>query len=279
MRNSLFIILLVLLVSCSADVNHNGKTPVAEVDDNYLYLEDIKGIVPLDLSGDDSVKFVDDYIRKWAEDIVFYDKAKSNLVNEKSINEYVENYRRNLIVNEYQERLVREKLNADISDSEIRKYYDSDRNMFILDYPLVKGVYVKVPVNNREIKTVRRYMNFKHETDRDRLESFTLRGAADYSYFMGNWEDLTEITQKLPKTVSNGDFEAIGHLYEFKDSAYVYMFYVDSLIPKGGYMPYEVAYNDIREVIYNERKATYIKEVRKDLYDRALEKKKIKVFR
>lgn len=274
-----FLIVGILFLSCSGEVNHKGKTPIAVVDEKYLYFEDVKNVIPFNLSGKDSVEFVDDYIRKWAEDIMFYNTAKSNIDNEKEIDEYVENYRRTLIINRYQERLVREKLNVNISDEEIMTYYNRERSMFLLDYPLVKGVYIKIPSNNKDVGSVRKHMRLKYETDRDWLENFTLKGAADYSYFIGHWENLTEMTQKMPKTVDSKSIRDIKHLYEFRDSAYVYMLYVDSLIQKGGYIPYELAYKDIREVIYNERKATYIKEVRKELFDNALKNNKIKILK
>lgn len=279
MRKFFYMIIVCLFVACGDDVNHKGKTPVAFVGDNYLYLEDIKNVIPLQLSGKDSIEFVDDYIRKWAEDIVFYNMAKSNIANEKDIDEYVENYRRSLIINGYQERLVREKLDVCVSDEEIMAYYNRDKSIFLLDKPLVKGVYIKVPVNNRDLRTVRKRMNFRHEEDRDWLENFTLRGAADYLYFMDNWEELSETSQRLPQQIDIKSFTDIKHLYEFRDSAYVYMLYVDSLIRKGDYMPFELAYNDIREVIYNERKATYIKEIRKELYEKAVDNNKIKILR
>lgn len=277
MRNFFFLLLLGL-ASCTAEINHHGKTPLASVDNVYLYKEDLMPLIPLNLTGEDSVRFVNDYIRKWAEDIMFYNKAKSNMSNEKEIDKFVENYRRSLIVNEYQERLVREKLDVMISDEEVRKYYDDDKSLFILDYPMLKGVYIKVAMGDRELPNVRRYMKFRNESDRDRLESFTIRGAADYSYFMEHWEELTDISQKLPSDANKDLFNENHHLYEFKDTAYVYMLYVDTMISKGDYIPFELAYKDIWEVIYNERKAAYIKEVREDLYRKAVRENDIKIY-
>lgn len=279
MRNTLFLLFSLVIVSCTTEINHRGKTPIAIADDAFLYMEDLQMVIPPGMTGTDSIRFAEYYIRKWAEDIVFYNKAKSNISNEKEIEQLVENYRRTLILNEYQERLVREKLEASISDEEIKKYYEQDKSLFILSSPMLKGVYVKVALNNRELKNVRRYMAFRNENDRDKLEGFTLRGAADYSYFLESWTDLSDISQKLPKSVDASSIRENNHMYEFHDSLFVHMLYVDSVISKGDYLPYELAYRDIWEVIYNEKKVQFIKEVRKDLYDKALEEKKIRIIR
>lgn len=278
MRNILFLLFSLAAVSCTTEIDHRGKTPIAMADDVFLYKEDIESVVPPGITGQDSVKFVDDYIRKWAEDIVFYNKAKSNLSNEKEIESYVENYRRTLILNEYQERLVREKLEASISDDEVRKYYEEDKSLFVLDNPMIKGVYMKVALNNKDLKVIRRYMNFRNEGDRDKLENYTLRGAADYSYFLESWKDLSEISQKLPKTADVKTVKDNHHMYEFKDSLFVHMLYVDSVISKGDYLPYELAYKDIWEVIYNEKKVQFIKEVRTELYNKAIKDKKVRIM-
>lgn len=278
MRNILILLLSLVTVSCTTEINHRGKTPIAMADDVFLYKEDIQMVIPPGMTGSDSVRFVEDYIRKWAEDIVFYNRAKSNISNEREIEQYVENYRRTLILNEYQERLVREKLEASISDEEIKKYYEQDKSLFILSSPMLKGVYVKVPLKNKELKNVRRYMAFKNEDDRDKLEGFTLRGAADYSYFLENWTDLSDISQKLPKSADANIIRESNHTYEFHDSLFVHMLYVDTVISKGDYLPYELAYRDIWEVIYNEKKVQFIKEVRMDLYNKALKDNKIRII-
>lgn len=267
-----------LFISCGSEVDHNGKTPLAVAGDKYLYKEDVLAVVPPALSSEDSIAFVKNYIKNWAEDVLFYKLAESNLSDESYIKEYVENYRHSLIVNEYQERLVREKFTAEISDQEVKDYYESQKDAFRLDYSILKGVYVKVPLGNREIESVRRMMRFRHDDDRDKLERFTLRGAADYSYFREEWMNIDELSLRLPATASTGQIVDNAHLYEYKDSAYVYMVYVDSVIPEGGYMPYELAYKDIYEVIYNERKASYIKQVREELYNEAVDDDDIKVF-
>ena len=52
-----------------------------ELDGNFLYLEDLQAVLPAGLSKDDSLLFAEHYIRNWAEDVLLYKKAQSNIPN------------------------------------------------------------------------------------------------------------------------------------------------------------------------------------------------------
>ena len=75
--------LLILLVcgSCKEQHDHGGRTPLVELDGNFLYHEDLQAVLPAGLSKDDSLLFAEHYIRNWAEEVLLYEKAKSNIPN------------------------------------------------------------------------------------------------------------------------------------------------------------------------------------------------------
>ena len=72
----LTVLLSVSLTSCwwkhSVVEYVSGRTPVAEVGTDVLYLEDLKQAIPLGLSDADSTKLAQQYIRNWVEDVLFY---------------------------------------------------------------------------------------------------------------------------------------------------------------------------------------------------------------
>ena len=65
-------------------------------------------------------------------------------------------------------------------------------------------------------------------------------------------------------------------LMQTEDSSYVYLLYVDSFLPKGSVMPYELAEDEIRESMRNEQKVAFIRSVKEDLYNSALERGRVK---
>ena len=73
------ILSILFCVACSEQHDHKGKTPLVELDGNFLYQEDLQSALPARLSKDDSLLFAEHYIRNWVEDILLYEKAQSNI--------------------------------------------------------------------------------------------------------------------------------------------------------------------------------------------------------
>ena len=58
----ILVLLLITLLGCGAckkQHDHKGKTPLVEVDGNFLYKEDLMSVLPVGLSKDDSILFAE----------------------------------------------------------------------------------------------------------------------------------------------------------------------------------------------------------------------------
>ena len=108
------IIGLLVMSGCSGSFNHQGKTPLVEVGDAFLYKEDLDAALPVGIHDKDSVRFAEDYIRNWVEDVLLYGKAEGNIPDNEKIDQQVAAYRRALIMHTYQEELVRQKLGTEV---------------------------------------------------------------------------------------------------------------------------------------------------------------------
>ena len=80
-----------LLVSCKWNKSVTeyvyGKTPIVEIGTDVLYEEDIKQVLPLGLSDADSTLFAQQFIKKWAQDVLFYQNAIRNIPDTKDIDQ------------------------------------------------------------------------------------------------------------------------------------------------------------------------------------------------
>ena len=137
--------LLILLVcgSCKEQHDHGGRTPLVQLDGNFLYHEDLQAVLPAGLSKDDSLLFAEHYIRNWAEEVLLYEKAKSNIPNSGEIDKLVENYRKALIMHTYQQALMNQTLSKEISETELTDYYEKHQELFKVERPLMKGLFIK----------------------------------------------------------------------------------------------------------------------------------------
>jgi hypothetical protein len=117
------------------------------VGNTFLYLEEMQQQLPYGLSGGDSIKFVQEFVQKWIEEQVLYEKAEHNVRGDESIERMVNDYRRTLVMNNYERRLLQQKVSEELPEEELLQYYENNKQLFILEESVVKGVFIKVPLN------------------------------------------------------------------------------------------------------------------------------------
>jgi len=262
--------------SCARKGDHIGKTPLIEVDGHFLYKEELCAAVPVGLSKDDSLLFVEDYIRNWAEDILLYNKAKSNIPDNGEIDKLVENYRKVLIMHTYEQELINQKLTEEFSEQEMADYYEKNRNLFVLEHPLIKGLLVKVPLTAPRVNKVRKWYKMETSEAIDNLEKYSLQNAVVYEYFYDKWVSVADILDKIPlKVLTPENYLQIHRQIELKDTAYYYFLNVREYRKSGEQEPYELAKLEIKDMLINMKRVEFMRKVKDDLYQRAMSDKKI----
>ena len=253
-----------------------GKTPIVEIGTDVLYEEDIKQVLPLGLSDADSTAFAEQFIRNWAQDVLFYQNAIRNIPDTKDIDRLVENYRRSLIEHEYQRRLIEQKFSSEISDDDIEQFYNDNERLFVLDESLLKGLFLKISNKSHDLSDIRKLYTRQDDESFEEIEKYSIRNAARCEFFYDNWRTVAEIEVLLPAMdkplesliKNNGGFE-------FKDEEYIYLLNVSEYAPKGGIEPLDHARSRIRGLLINSNEVSYMRKIKEDLYDAAIEKNRI----
>ena len=117
-------LVLLAMSSCQQQVEHGGKTPLAQVGDHFLYREDMAQALPYGISGTDSVRFVNEFVQKWLEEQVLYEKAEHNVRGDEKIERMVAEYRRTLVMNNYEHMLLLQRMNEELTEEELQGYYN-----------------------------------------------------------------------------------------------------------------------------------------------------------
>lgn len=258
--------------ACHQQVDHGGRTPLVEVEGMFLYAEDLEGVRPVGMSRDDSVMFVEEYIRNWVQDALLWQKAVRNVKGNSEVNEMVESYRRSLVLHLYQQALMEERVQTEISNEEVDSFYRLRPDVYRLEYPLAKGLYIKVPLKGKDVNKVRQWYTRTDQESVEKLEKYSLQHAVDYHYFYNQWTRIDEVVKKLPVNVS--DVSAYVKKFseiEVKDTAFYYFLHIDSLLGVGDLKPVEYAAGEIREALLNARQMDFMKQMRDQLYEEAQE--------
>lgn len=271
------LVIAAAMTGCGQEHNHKGKTPLVEVSGEFLYKEDLQAALPLNISKDDSVLFAEHYIRNWIEDALLFDKAEGNIPDNDKISKLVENYRRALIMHTYQEELVNQKLANDISEEEINAYYEKNKELFRLDNPLVKGLFIKVPLSSPDLGNVRVWYRKNNQDVIEKLEKYSLRNAVSYDYFYDRWTSVPDVAAKIPLKVLDTDANYLdkNRNVEVKDTAFCYFLHIEDFLGKDKQKPLDFAKDEIKEILINLKRVEFINKVKEDLYQRASDRNKI----
>lgn len=271
------LVIAAAMTGCGQEHNHKGKTPLVEVSGEFLYKEDLQAALPLNISKDDSVLFAEHYIRNWIEDALLFDKAEGNIPDNDKISKLVENYRRALIMHTYQEELVNQKLANDISEEEINAYYEKNKELFRLDNPLVKGLFIKVPLSSPDLGNVRVWYRKNNQDVIEKLEKYSLRNAVSYDYFYDRWTSVPDVAAKIPLKVLDTDANYLdkNRNVEVKDTAFCYFLHIEDFLGKDKQKPLDFARDEIKEILINLKRVEFINKAKEDLYQRASDRNKI----
>lgn len=180
--SAICVVLMVIVAGCQRQTSTN--MPVAKIDDQTLTVDDIR--FRFDSSRGFSQSQLQQYLQRWIRDELLYREAVSRgLGTSKEIDEQLEKARRQLVINALLEREVYNEKSESSTPEEIRAYYDTHKDEFLLrsDMALVS------------------YMVF---SDRDAASSFrntVLRGTP--------WGEAVRLTlshsEQMLKVLTKGD--------------------------------------------------------------------------
>jgi hypothetical protein len=137
--HNLVIVAAILFIGCGK--SEQSRTPVARIDSETLTLEEIAARF-------DSTRAVSDaqihaYVQRWITDELLYREAlRRGLDQRPHIAAQLEDIRRQLVINALLEEEVYSGKPEEISERDVRQYYDDHRNEFILTNDVVLVSFV-----------------------------------------------------------------------------------------------------------------------------------------
>ncbi len=259
------------LLSCQSNSTAPAKEVVAEVKGKYLYLIDIQDAMPKGLNDKDSAQFARQFIQNWVSDELMYSIARKNIPDEEKIDAMVEEYRHQLITNEYQRYLIEEKLSSEISDEEISEYREAHKAQMVLKTNQIKGLFLKIPLNAPKHDQLHTWMTLKKPDYLEKIDKYSIQHAVAYENFVNRWVDFDAIMANIPYSISNPSvFLKQNRQLQVSDTAYFYMLAIQEVATAGTPLPDELANEEARSRLVAERKVNYLVKFRSDLLQKAL---------
>lgn len=277
----IFIAFVSLLCSCKGTQPVDDADVLVKVKDRTLRRSEIKQQIPRGLSSADSMLLAESLERKWVKDALVYDVALRNLEGEDKaeVDKLVEEYRHSLIRYRYQEQLIKERLSSEFQESDMLSYYEENQKKFVLDKALVKGLFLKIPVDAPGLVDVKGWYRSTSEASLEKIEKYSVQNASIYDYFYDKWVDFDHVMDNIPVHVSNAnDFLRANKFVEVSDSTYCYLLNIKEYLPAGSVAPYDYASAQIVEMLTNRRKVEFLKKFEEELYNDAVRSGDVKFY-
>ncbi len=273
------VIVSLLAVGCNRTAENVDNTAVVRVGNQVLTRTEIADNVPDGMTKEDSILASEHYIQLWVKDQLLYAIASRNIEDKEKIDQLVENYRKSLMVYQYQEQLINEKLSKEISEGDQKQFYEANADKFQLDRPLIKGMFLKIPVDAPQISKVQGWYKSGSASAIENIEKYSIQNAVVYEYFFDRWVDFSELTDNLPVKYENPETVVKNNKFiELQDSTYCYFLNIREYLLPGDQAPFEYSQPTIKEMLVNQRKMDFLKKLEDDLYQKALDKGQIKFF-
>lgn len=244
---------------------------VARLGKQSLTLTEVIANMPGGLAPEDSARFVKAYVNSWVDARLVSDVAVDE-VDMGEIDRMVEEYRNTLVMQEYRRKMF-ESHAAQIPDDSVKAYYDEHKGEFVLERPMVKGTYLKVPDDAKNLAALRRLYRSDKADDADRLEKEVLSSAIHYDYFRDRWVDWEQIETRIPYDfgTSADQWLRSNHTLDESLGGFTYLLYVTEVLPSGSPMPLEAARGQIVNRLLNKNRKAYDAQLMQALRDKAEE--------
>jgi hypothetical protein len=277
----IFIAFVSLLCSCKKTQSSDDADVLVRVKDRVLERSEVKKQIPRGLSSADSLLLGESLEKKWVKDALVYEVAQRNLEgkDKEEVDKLVEEYRHSLIRYRYQEQLVRERLSSEFQESDKLSYYEENQKKFVLDKALVKGLFLKIPVDAPGLSDVKGWYRSTSEASLEKIEKYSVQNASIYDYFYDKWVDFDQVMDNIPVRVSNAnDFLKANKFVEATDSMYCYLLNIKEYLPVGSVAPYDYASPQIVEMLTNLRKVEFLRKFEEELYNDAVRRGDVQFY-
>jgi len=243
---------------------------IATCYDKSLYSSMIAKILKPDITAADSTALVTAFIDEWIHhQLVLHVAEKNATIYQAIIDEQTKDYKESLTIYLYENELIRNKLDSNVTMEELVTYYDKYQGNYILGTEIVKAIFVKVKNDVIQQDSIRRWMNTWNTENKYNLQAYCDQYAQTCFLNSEEWMTSDQLANKVNNAKIKSQFSS-GKLLNTTDSTYTYYIRIFDVKSQGMLAPIAYVKNEIREVIINKRKTEYIKTIYDKIYQDAI---------
>jgi hypothetical protein len=169
--------------------------------------------------------------------------------------------------------MMLEKMDTTVTDSELENYYLSNQENFSLNSNIVKALFIKLPAETPGISRIKSLARSNDQGKLQQLEALCYQFAEKFDDFNEDWVTLDKLAIELPSEIQNEEnFLRRTTFYETTnaDSTYLYLLTIRDYKLRSSTAPFEYVKDDIKRIIWNNRRFEFIQSLENGIYNNAL---------
>jgi hypothetical protein len=273
---------LIALIFVAFACNKKGSEDaiIAQVGDKTLTWTEMQELIPDDASPEDSILLAEKYLKDWVTDQVVVAKAQENLSEEaQNFDEQIENYRKTLLTYAYEQELVRQQLDTNVSAAEIEKYYNDNISSFELHDYIVKVKFCATNTDSKDLKQLKKLFYSNDPKDFAKWEAFCVEKQINYFIDEDNWMMWDDLIKKIPiQTFDVESFLTRNKSVEIENGENTHFIMFLDYQLSGSQSPLSFEKDKIKAMIINKRKLDLIAKMKEDLYNEAITNEKVETY-
>lgn len=246
---------------------------VAKLGRQMLYRSQLDAYVPKGISPEDSAAIAGQYISLWAKELLFVNMAQDRLSKtESDVSTELEDYRRSLLKYRYEQRVLNERLDTIVADTSIAAYYDSHRDMFKLDVPVVKARFLDIMPDSPNFKILRKMLASSDPEDVAAVDSLSFISAIRYEDRSSEWVSMTDFSRNFGLDYGSvlSKLRPDGYIEIPDENSDLKIGYVCAILKPGTVAPLDYCRKRVRDIIISNRKHDILNNLEQELLDEAL---------
>ncbi len=276
-----YIFLFFALQSCNYfTIKDDTQEAVARVNNTYLYKKDLKNVVTADVSKNDSLLLINNFINNWIKQQLLLSKAQLNL--EAKSNEFeglVKRYREDLFINSYKEAVVKQYLDTTITENDVEEFYTKNNQNFKLNEELLKLRFIKIGKDVYNKKALIKLFKSSKKSDLDSLHAAEL-SLKSHHLNDSVWVKYTDLVSKVAilKNEDKSQLLKKGNFIEKEDSLSLYLVTIKEVLKRNETAPKSYITPTIKQMILHQRKLLLLRNIEETLIDDARKKQQFETY-
>ena len=272
---------LIFLISCDLfDVQEKQRTNneiLAIVNTEKFFKKDLTILLPQNINKIDSQLLVKSYIQDWAIKKLLLEKAENNssLETVNQIDDLVKDYKESLLINNYKEQLVKQKLDTIVTEKELEEYYLLNKENFKLNEELVKIKFLHIDNTINDKKEILKLFKSDDILDLEELEKQEL-SFKFHQFNDSTWTQLDNVLLKLP--FSKEKLLKKTKFIQKQDSIGLYLVAIKDVLEQKSIAPLSYVIPTIEQMILHKRKIQLIRDIEKIIIKDAIQNNNFKIY-